>query len=106
MFADENLRGENRKLGRTALGNEHDVEEGIGDAGFWCDWDTARDIASIGIINMERINLKLLTLLNADVGGVTRKLTNCCGAATQLAEGPQARFISGCEFLFHNAVDP
>ena len=47
MFADENLRGEDRELGRTALGNEHDVEQGICDAGFRRDRDPARDVAAI-----------------------------------------------------------
>src|SRR5205085_11915125 len=105
MFADENLRGENRKLGRTALGNEHDVQEGIGDAGFWCDWDTARDIASICNNHIVEIKLEAFSVVERDRRRVTAQFSKCCRGATQVSEWSPRSLHFGCEFFVHYAAE-
>ena len=105
MFADENLRGENRKLSRTALGNEHDVQEGIGDAGFWCDWDTARDIASICNNHIVEIKLEAFSVVERDRRRVTAQFSKCCRGATQVSEWSPRSLHFGCEFFVHHAAE-
>ena len=68
MFAEENLRGEDREFGRPAFRNEHNVKEGIGDPGFWRDWNPARDVAAIRNNHIVEIELEAFSVIEGDHG--------------------------------------
>src|SRR6476646_1397992 len=105
MFADENLRGEDGELGRTALGNEHDVEQAIGDAGFWCDWDPASDIAAIRNNHIVEIKLEALSVIECDRRRVTAQFSKCRRRAAQISKRSPHSLHFGCEFFVHHAAE-
>ena len=105
MFADENLRGEDREFGRTALGNEHDVEQGICDAGFRRDWDPARDVAAIRDDHIVEIELEAFSVIECDGRRVTAQFSKCRRGATQISERSPRSLHFGRELFVHHAAE-
>src|ERR1044071_4534400 len=105
MFAEENLRGEDGEFGWTAFGNEHDVEQGIGDAGFWRDWDPACDVAAIRNDHIVEIKLEALSVIQRNRRGVTAEFSKCCRGAAEISERSPCSLHFGCEFFVHHAAE-
>src|SRR5213079_1628873 len=105
MFADENLRGEDRELSRTALGNEHDIEQGICDAGFWRDWDPARDVAAIRDNHIIEIKLEAFNIVECDRRRVTAQFSKCRRGTAQISERSPRSLHFGRELFVHHAAE-
>src|SRR5437868_11565764 len=105
MFAEEYLRGEDREFGRPAFGNEHDVEEGVGDAGFWRDWDRARDVAAIRNNHIVEIELEAFSVIERDGRRVTAQFGKGRGGTAEISERSPCSLHFGCEFFVHYAAE-